>query len=157
MVMKVYSPEFKADTVALYLSDPSHTFEGIGKDFQFVEDHHHAWGAKRLCQVLGVARSSFYKWRAGRAARAARERADAVLAERITAVHAERDGTYGRPRITAELRDDGRRRCSPLPAAGRDRPLGSTPHGDHGSETPQDRSTPDGQRETRGHLVSSSE
>jgi transposase len=32
MVMKVYSPEFRADAVALYLSDPSHTFEGIGKD-----------------------------------------------------------------------------------------------------------------------------
>jgi transposase len=32
MVMKVYSPEFKADAVALYLSDPSHTLEGIGKD-----------------------------------------------------------------------------------------------------------------------------
>lgn len=32
MVMKVYSPEFKTDAVALYLSDPSHTFEGIGKD-----------------------------------------------------------------------------------------------------------------------------
>ena len=75
--------------------------------FQFVEDHHHAWGVKRLCQVLEIARSSFYKWRAGRAARAARERADAALAERIRAVHAEWDGTYGRPRITAELRDDG--------------------------------------------------
>ncbi|WP_374114769.1 transposase [Streptomyces cellostaticus] len=32
MVMKVCSPDFKADAVALYLSDPSHTFEGIGKD-----------------------------------------------------------------------------------------------------------------------------
>lgn len=32
MVMKVYSPEFKADAVALYLSDPNHTFEVIGKD-----------------------------------------------------------------------------------------------------------------------------
>jgi transposase InsO family protein len=74
---------------------------------QFIEDHHRAWGVKRLCQVLEVARSSFYKWRAGRAARAARERADAALAERIRAVHAEWDGTYGRPRITAELRDDG--------------------------------------------------
>ncbi|MFD4144578.1 IS3 family transposase [Streptomyces sp. NPDC058572] len=75
--------------------------------FQFVEDHHHAWGVKRLCQVLEVARSSFYKWRTGRAARTARERADAALAERIRAVHAEWDGTHGRPRITAELRDDG--------------------------------------------------
>ncbi|MCX4598066.1 transposase (plasmid) [Streptomyces sp. NBC_01340] len=30
MVMKVYSPEFKADAVALYLSDPSHTLAGAG-------------------------------------------------------------------------------------------------------------------------------
>lgn len=74
---------------------------------QFIEDHHPAWGVKRLCAVLEVARSSFYKWRAGRVARAARERADARLAERIRAVHAEWDGTYGRPRITAELRGDG--------------------------------------------------
>ncbi|MFY1675542.1 IS3 family transposase [Streptomyces sp. WMMC905] len=194
MVMKIYSPEFKADAVALYLSDPSHTFEGIGKDlgisretlrnwvraerarrgggsttstekstvdspptaeklqaenealrrelaaarkemqklaterdilrkatkfftrddlvtsrFQFVEDHHRAWGVKRLCQVLEVARSSFYKWRAGRAARAAREQADVALAERIRAVHAEWDGTYGRPRITADLRVNHKR------------------------------------------------
>jgi hypothetical protein len=76
---------------------------------QFIEDHHRAWGVKRLCHVLEVARSSFYKWRAGREARAARERADAALAERIRAVHAEWDGTYGRPRITAELREEGER------------------------------------------------
>ncbi|MFG2639232.1 IS3 family transposase [Streptomyces sp. NPDC048362] len=75
--------------------------------FQFIEDHHRAWSVKRLCQVLEVARLSFYKRRAGRQARAARERADAVLAERIRTVHTEWDGTYGRPRITAELREDG--------------------------------------------------
>lgn len=77
--------------------------------FQFIEDHHRAFGVKRLCQGLEVARSSFYKWRAGREARAARERADVALAERIRAVHAEWDGTYGRPRITAELREEGER------------------------------------------------
>jgi transposase len=32
MARKAYSAEFKADAVALYLSDPSHTFGGIGKD-----------------------------------------------------------------------------------------------------------------------------
>ncbi|TCN50204.1 transposase [Rhodococcus sp. SMB37] len=32
MTKKAYSAEFKADAVALYLSDPSHTFEGIGND-----------------------------------------------------------------------------------------------------------------------------
>lgn len=51
MVMKVYSPEFKADAVALYLSDPGHTFEGIGKD-------------------LGVSRETLRNWvRAERARR----------------------------------------------------------------------------------------
>lgn len=50
-------------------------------------------------------RSGFYKWRRGREARAERERADQALAEKIKAVHAESDGTYGSPRVTAELRD----------------------------------------------------
>jgi transposase InsO family protein len=77
--------------------------------FQFVEEHHHTFGVKRLCQVLQVARSSFYRWRKAAAARLARQRADAALAARIRTIHAELDGTYGSPRITAELRDQGLR------------------------------------------------
>ncbi|USI93110.1 hypothetical protein [Rhodococcus pyridinivorans] len=34
MAMKAYSAEFKADAVALYLSDPSHTFDGTGEPGQ---------------------------------------------------------------------------------------------------------------------------
>jgi transposase InsO family protein len=75
--------------------------------FQFVEDHHERYGVKRLCRIVGVARSSFYHWKATAAARAARARADAELADRIRAVHAAHDGTYGVPRITAELRGRG--------------------------------------------------
>jgi transposase InsO family protein len=75
--------------------------------FQFVEDHREAFEVKRLCQVLGVQRSSYYKWRASAAARTAREEADAALAARIQRVHADSDGAYGAPRITAELREDG--------------------------------------------------
>ncbi|MGZ3113425.1 IS3 family transposase [Streptomyces sp. H62] len=62
---------------------------------------------KRLCTILGIARSSFYYWRATAADRAARQAADARLAVRIRAVHRESDGTYGVPRITAELREAG--------------------------------------------------
>lgn len=77
--------------------------------FQFVHDHRDAFGVKRLCQVLGVNRSSYYKWRDGVDARTARQAADRALAEEIRAVHADSDGAYGSPRITAELRADGRR------------------------------------------------
>jgi transposase InsO family protein len=75
--------------------------------FQFVADRQKRYGAKRLCRILGVARSSFYHWQATAAARAAREAADVALAGRIQAVHAASDGTYGAPRITAELQDNG--------------------------------------------------
>lgn len=76
--------------------------------FQFVADHRDAFGVKRLCRVLGVSRSGFYRWVAAAPARAARRAAEAELAEEIRAIHAEWDGTYGSPRVTAELRDTGR-------------------------------------------------
>lgn len=77
--------------------------------FQSVADHHRRYGVKRLCTILGIARSSFYYWRATAADRAARQMADARLAARIRAVHRDSDGTYGVPRITAELRETGER------------------------------------------------
>jgi transposase InsO family protein len=75
--------------------------------FQFVEDHRGAFGVKRLCRMLECSRSGFYRWLAGTSARVARRRADVRLAERIRAIHAASGGTYGSPRITAELADDG--------------------------------------------------
>ncbi|MFI0040501.1 IS3 family transposase [Streptomyces mutabilis] len=77
--------------------------------FQFVADHQRRYGVKRLCTILGIARSSFYYWRRTAADRAARQAADAALAARIRAAHRESDGTYGVPRITAELRGAGER------------------------------------------------
>jgi transposase InsO family protein len=75
--------------------------------FQFVADHHTRYGVKRLCQIIGVPRSSYYYWRSTAAQRAARDAADQALAATIRQVHAGSDGTYGAPRITAELRDTG--------------------------------------------------
>ncbi|WP_153811737.1 hypothetical protein [Streptomyces sp. SUK 48] len=62
--------------------------------FQFVADHHHRrYGVKRLCTILGIARSSFYYRRRTAADRAAWQAADAHLAIRIRAVHHEWGGT----------------------------------------------------------------
>ncbi|MYT98612.1 MULTISPECIES: IS3 family transposase [unclassified Streptomyces] len=74
--------------------------------FQCVADLQRRHGVKRLCSILGVSRSSFYYWRRTAADRATRQVADARLAARIRAVHQESDGTYGAPRITAELREE---------------------------------------------------
>lgn len=76
--------------------------------FEFVADHADAYGVKRLCQVLAISRSGFYRWLKAAPARAARAAADAALAEEIRQIHAEFDGTYGSPRITTELRAQGR-------------------------------------------------
>ena len=75
--------------------------------FQFVDDHQRHHGVKRLCQVIGIARSSYYHWKATAPERAARAADDARLAARIRLIHRESAGTYGVPRITAELHDTG--------------------------------------------------
>ncbi|MFJ3966146.1 IS3 family transposase [Streptomyces sp. NPDC090036] len=74
---------------------------------QFVDDHQRRHGVKRLCDILGLARSSFYYWRRTAAARTARQVLEAGLAARIRKAHQDSDGTHGAPRITAELRDEG--------------------------------------------------
>jgi transposase InsO family protein len=72
--------------------------------FQFVADHRDAFEVKRLCEIVQVARSSFYAWLSAAPARAARAGADAQLAERIRGIH-KTDTAQGVPRITAELND----------------------------------------------------
>ncbi|MEU6890176.1 IS3 family transposase [Streptomyces viridosporus] len=83
--------------------------ELVRSRFQFVDDHRDTYEVKRLCHVLEVNRSSYYKWLAGAEARAARQHKDRVLAEEIREVHGESGGAYGSPRVTAELRAKGRR------------------------------------------------
>jgi HTH-like domain len=60
----------------------------------------------RACQLLEVSPSAYYAHRAGPCAR---RRQDAELTEQIIAVHDASAGTYGAPRVHAELRAQGRR------------------------------------------------
>lgn len=76
--------------------------------FEFVADHRHTFEVKRLCEAMGVARSSFYAWLKAAPARAARQAADLLLAERIRTLQDPKqsgDPAYGAPRITADLND----------------------------------------------------
>lgn len=43
MVFKLYPPEFRADAVALYLSDPAHTLGGVARDLGISRQLLHQW------------------------------------------------------------------------------------------------------------------
>lgn len=58
-----------------------------------------------MCRVLGVSSSGYYAWRSRRPSRRAVQ--DAALSERIRASHERSRGTYGAPRVRADLRAGG--------------------------------------------------
>jgi putative transposase len=60
---------------------------------------------RMMCRLLGVSASGFYAWR--RRSPSARAVADAALSGRIRAIHEHSRGTYGAPRVRAELSAEG--------------------------------------------------
>jgi putative transposase len=60
-----------------------------------------------MCRVLGVSPSGYYAWR--ERPLSARARADVKLSAEIAVIHRESRGTYGVPRVHAELVDRGLR------------------------------------------------
>ena len=73
--------------------------------FRLIEAKKSQHPVSLLCGVLGVSRAGYYAWKDRPASpRAVR---DAELTERIRQIHAESEGSYGWPRIHAELRHRG--------------------------------------------------
>lgn len=60
-----------------------------------------------MCRLLQVSRSGFYEWAKRGPSKRAQE--DAVLKGKIAASHGASRGTYGSPRVHADLRAEGRR------------------------------------------------
>ncbi len=56
---------------------------------------------RTACRVLGVSRSGFHAWRIR--PRSLRSLADEILVDLVTKIHTESRGTYGAPRVHAEL------------------------------------------------------
>lgn len=65
----------------------------------------HHFPVALLCRVLGISRSGFYAW--WRRARSPRSCQDQLLGQRIKEIHVASRGTYGAPRIHAELAEGG--------------------------------------------------
>ena len=62
----------------------------------------------RMCELLGVSRSGFYKWRKScNAGPTPAQQRRAALDAKVAAFHNDSDGVYGAPRIQADLRDTG--------------------------------------------------
>ena len=59
----------------------------------------------KACALLEASRAAYYQW--SRHAPSARVRADEVLGQRIERIHHDSRGTYGAPRVLAQLRRDG--------------------------------------------------
>jgi putative transposase len=73
--------------------------------YQFVEREKANHSIARLCRVLVVSPSGSWAWR--RCAPSQRARTDEQLTRRIRAIHQASRGTYGVPRIQAELASTG--------------------------------------------------
>jgi putative transposase len=72
-----------------------------------VKAHQAELPVQQMCRVLGVSTSGFYAWRdRGPSPRAV---ANAAVTQRIREIHSESQGTYGMPRIRAELMEQGMR------------------------------------------------
>lgn len=72
--------------------------------FRLIEAERAQHPVSRLCSVLGVSRGGFYAW--SRRPPSSRERRDRELMDLIKRIHKDSRGTYGVPRIHAELEDE---------------------------------------------------
>jgi transposase InsO family protein len=73
--------------------------------FAFIAVEKAAYPIIVLCKVLGVSRSGFYTWSAR--VPSARSLEDGKLRVHVAAIYERSRGTYGAPRVHAELRADG--------------------------------------------------
>ena len=72
--------------------------------FQFIENHRSSFPVKKMCHVLSVSQSGYYRWR--KAPVSTRKTEKKKLQSRIKELYAEHKGMIGSPMLTADLRDD---------------------------------------------------
>ena len=70
-----------------------------------MSDHQATYPIATMCRLLGVSSGGYYAWRKRRLSR--RAKTDTALTAQIRAAHAASRGTYGTPRVHAELAAEG--------------------------------------------------
>ena len=73
--------------------------------FAFIEAEKASSPVTVMCRLLGVSTSGYYTWRSRPPS--ARSHADHALSQQICVIHERSRGTYGMPRVWAELRYEG--------------------------------------------------
>jgi putative transposase len=73
--------------------------------FRLIDQAKKEFPVHRLCNVLGVSQSGYFAWKDRPASR--RQREDVVLLAHVRSAFSLSNGTYGSPRMTQELQDDG--------------------------------------------------
>jgi putative transposase len=73
--------------------------------FRLVDEAKKEFPVHRLCRVLGISQSGYFAWKGRPACR--RQHEDMVLLAHVRSAFALSNGTYGSPRMTRELHDDG--------------------------------------------------
>lgn len=72
--------------------------------FRLIDEERAHHPVSRIARAVGVTAAGYYAWR--KRPRSERRAFDSFLKEKIKQIHKDTDGTYGAPRIQAELADD---------------------------------------------------
>ena len=80
-----------------------------GTLFGFIAAEKTTYGVRRLCRVLGVAKTAFYDWHARAGGPTAAELEEAYAIQAAHQAWCEHRRVYGARRLTAEVRHRGHR------------------------------------------------
>jgi hypothetical protein len=73
--------------------------------YRSIDRRRYLYPVRMMCRLLKVSRSGYYAWR--KRPPSARDKTDRRLTGAICRIHRESKGTYGSPRIRAELKSQG--------------------------------------------------
>jgi putative transposase len=73
--------------------------------FEFIARHSDKFGARYLCNKLGVSKSGYYDW--VERSESTRSREDRLLTAKIKRIYTASRGIYGSPRVFHALRKEG--------------------------------------------------